>query len=204
MNAADSTPDEADVEFDEGTHTYSVRGRTLVSVSALISPLFDFDGIPERVPNRKRDIGVALHLACELDDVGALDEESVAPEIAGYLKGWRTWRAQSAPKWDGIEEIRHDIPAGFAGRPDRWGLIGGRRALVDIKTVASVHPGYGVQLAAYSRLAYGSDVAPSVDRILVQLRPDGTFRERRFTHPDDFRCLAALLAVHHWKEKYAC
>lgn len=62
----------SDVTFDETTHTYWYGMERLPSVSELMRPITSayLTNIPEHILEWKRDLGTAVHRACELWDAG--------------------------------------------------------------------------------------------------------------------------------------
>lgn len=194
------------VMFDASTHRYTVDGEVLPHVTQIIAPLIDYSAVPRDVLERKRELGVAIHLAAELDDRGELDEATVDAAVAPYLAAWRTFRATTQAEIVAIEDRLAHPSLRYAGTLDRTALLttsAGRRAwLLDIKSSPTIEPWVGVQLAAYRMLLEAN--GRSVDAVgAVQLLPDGSHRLVEFGHPDDARCFVGLLAVHQWRSKHA-
>ena len=184
--------------FDEPTHTYRWNGVIVPSVTTIIKPLTSFDGIPPDVLERKRQIGVAVHYACELIDQNRLDASSVAPEIAGYLVAYREFLAAKKPEWALIESrVYH--PIGFAGTLDCAGEMDGGPALLDRKT-GPESPAIGVQLAAYLKAA---NLPPNTRRYALHLREDGTYRLVEHTDRNDWPTFLSCLNLHNWRTKHA-
>lgn len=188
--------------FDEPSHTYRLNGVVVPSVSQVIAPLYAgvFEAIKPDVLERKRQLGTAVHKACELDDKGDLDEDSLTPELRPYLDAWRTFRATHK-----VEVIENEKQLGhsglrFAGTIDRILRIDGEKWLIDLKTTAMLYPPVKVQLAGYS-LLYGE---PTIRRAAMKLKDDGRFVLDESDDPaDDNRCFMGLLALHHWKARNA-
>ena len=83
--------------------------------------------------------------ACAMLDYG--EEPETDPEISGYLKAYLRFLMDYQPDWEGIETPLYDPGMLFAGTPDRWGHINGRRVLVDIKTGVVHRHAVSAQLA---------------------------------------------------------
>lgn len=188
--------------FDPEAHVYTLDGVRLPSVTQLLKPIGpDFSAVLPGVLERKRALGVAVHLACELDDNGELEELDDA--LLPYLQAWRKFKAECSA--DILENERQEFHAGlrFAGTIDRLaelrlgsGLYS--RWLLDIKTSAEPHASYGVQLAGYQRLLHLEN--EKIQRGTVHLRDDGTYRLHEFKNPNDMGAFMACLSLHHWKE----
>lgn len=191
--------------FDPIAHTYTADGARLPSVTQVIASALGnaFANVPDHVLEHKRRIGEATHLACHLDDLGDLDEASVHPEVLPRLEAWRAFRDET-----GFEVLLSEQPLshplGYAGMPDRYGLLAGARANVDLKTGL---PGLraGLQTAAYAALIdheLGADDVP-MRRFALHALPNGRYRMTEYTRPGDWRDFLACLAVHNLKEKLA-
>jgi len=116
----------------------------------------DFDNIKGEL-DWYGDRGTKIHKACHLHDMNNLDEGSLAPEIKGYLEGWKRAKLNLNLVVMHSELVVFDPVLGYAGTLDKFGTVKVKRstkyALVDIKS-GSPHPSHGVQLAAY-RMGYG-------------------------------------------------
>jgi len=190
--------------FDEAAHEYRLDGRKLPSVTSIIRPIApDFSAIPPHVLERKRAIGTAAHLACELDDLGELDEESLDPILVGYLQAWRGFKDATGAIVIANECRLYHPRLNYAGTLDRLLSIGGNLWLVDLKTSADPVPSYGVQLAAYAELLKSSDaqlVPQEPRRASLHLRDDGTHKLHEFKNPNDWPAFVACLSLYQWKE----
>ena len=190
-------------EFDEASHTYTLDGVVIPSVTQIIKPIgADFSMVPPMVLEAKRVLGVAVHAATELDDLGELDDAETDPLVMGYVRAWRRFLAESRFDVSMNEHRLFHASLRFAGTVDRFGTILDAPWLVDIKTAADPIPSYGVQLAGYEILlrdfAY-LETRP-IRRATVHLNADGGYRMREYNNPNDAACFRSLLSVHHWKE----
>lgn len=198
------------LHFDAATHTYTLGGRKLPSVTQACSVLTPdaFARVPPAVLARKRAIGVALHAAIALDVAGELDEDTIAPEVAPYFAAWRR-SMQIAP----LKVIECEVPRaseryGYAGTPDLVALSErtGARWLLDVKSVAMLSPVTAIQTAAYAALVDYSDTHRDIRtgmnmirRGALHLKPDGTFEIREHVGAGDFQTFLAALQVHRWR-----
>jgi hypothetical protein len=180
--------------FDEATHTYRFNGNVVPGVTSVLSPLTDFSRVPPHVLEAASNFGKAVHMACELDDLGTLDEAALDPALAPYLQGWRKFSQDYAVEWDCIEEPIYHATMNYAGTPDRFGNVKGEFTVVDIKSTAQLYPSVGPQLSAYAN-AKGN---PFAKRLAVQLKADGTYVAKPYTDPTDWPVFASLLTLRNW------
>lgn len=157
---------------DDARHEYRLDGVVVPSVTQILADMKSFDGIPPAILERKRNLGTAVHAACEFDVAGELDETTLHPEVAGYLAGFREWRAMGGFRIVETESYVYHPTLRYAGQLD---LIAeriarpGERWLVDIKTAATHTPIWRLQTAGYA--ACRPD-GKSLKRGALQLLPD--------------------------------
>lgn len=199
------------IEFNAERHEYRVDGRLVPNVTSILAPLYDLDGIPRAVLERKRAIGQAVHRAIELELQDDLDESTVHEDVAPYLPAWRRWRVDRGFELIASErKVAHPL-YGYAGTLDLRGRLTIKfprekaapgPATIDLKTTFEVKDPVGLQLAAYQGAeAAGGDPAAKRDRRLaLQLKPDGTYVERFFDDPKDWPVFLSFLTCHNWKE----
>ena len=191
-------------------HEYWLEGDRLPSVSEIIAPLVDYSMVPEDRLAFAKDRGTAVHKACELDDLGTLDESSVDEEhVLPYLQAYRKFRTECEFEPEIIERPYYCKTLRVAGTPDRGGTMllpsstGRKRrvtAVVDLKTVAEMKPVIGVQLAGYALLMERNGFVPEA-RIGLQLRKDGTYRVRTFGN--EVPTFLSLRNLWSWRQKHA-
>lgn len=191
------------IDFDARTHTYSRQGRKVFGVTESLGLVFpQFDGVPIEVLTGRRNLGLAAHVACELDDLGRLDDATVHPAILPGLVAWQRWKAGIGftPKY--VETIVYSPTYEYAGRVDVVGLIKGMTFLdvVDRKFVRRISPVTRLQTALYRQAArevfHGERIGR---RIVVQIgledgqtRVDGPYERQ---DEDLAKALAALTAA---------
>jgi hypothetical protein len=140
------------VNFDEASHTYTVEGRKLPSVTQVLlaERLIDDRWFTEWA----RERGSAVHLACQMVAEGDLDETSLDPRIAGYVDAYRLFLAETGFDPHHLEVTVVSKSDGYAGRFDQAGTDRlDRLGIIDLKTGAP-NRATGVQLSAYSRAWY--------------------------------------------------
>lgn len=143
----------AAIEFDQASHSYRVGGAPVPSVTTILRGALQFAGVPEDVMTAALQRGTAVHKAVELDSLGTLDEDTVDPRVAPYLKRWREFVAAT-----GYRSLAAELPCasarfGYAGTLDQLGEFRGRAdrtVLLDVKTSVALPPSVGPQTAAYA------------------------------------------------------
>jgi hypothetical protein len=200
--------DYSPLKFDEGTHRYWLDGRPVPSVTQVLAPSrADLLAIPSDILERKRALGVAVHRATELIDLGEeLDPDSLDETWLPYIAAWRKFRAEVDFQITHVERKVWHRQMRYAGTLDRFGILEKRwPTVIDVKCSAQLHPSYGPQLAAYAR-GHAHIEEPDREmevryrRFVVQLKPDGTYRMPEYTNPLDWAGFAGLLAFNQWKE----
>jgi hypothetical protein len=172
----------ARLQFDESTHTYTVDGEKWPSVTAILDPLLELDGIPRAALEAAAQFGQHVHMATDLYDKGTLDEDALDPHLRPYLEGWKSFLRES-----GVVVIASELRVSHrllkvAGTLDR--LVRGKRYrhILDVKTGAEVPWTVGMQTAGYRELyvdEYGtmeSGELLSTSRLCVHLKPEGVYK----------------------------
>ena len=139
--------------------------------------------------------GTAVHAATWLDDQGILDEETLDPQIVGFVEAWRKYRRES-----GFAPIGGETPMchplhRYAGTPDRWDA----HLLADIKTgkEAAWHI---LQRAAYRELLKRAGVKIKRD-CCVYLSADGRYTTSKTpSTTNDLSVFLSALTCNQWKE----
>ena len=185
--------------FDADTHTYRFDGVVVPGVTTILKPLTDFSTVPPHVLDAASAFGTAVHLACELDDLGTLDEAALDPALAPYLDAWRKFSAEHAVQWEQIEQRVYHPTMRYAGTLDRFGRVDGDLTVVDIKSSVQLYPSVGPQLAAYANALSH----PYAKRMAVQLKADGTYVAKPYTDPSDWPMFASLLTVRTWCARHS-
>jgi len=185
--------------FNEERHEYRWHGRLVPSVTQILKDLTDYSMVPDAVLNRKRDIGIAVHKAIELDLDGDLDESTIDPAWSGYFEGWLRFKFESGFIVAQAEHKDYSERYGYAGTLDLLGELpntGG--ALIDTKTCAVLMPSVGPQTAAYAELAK----KPRINRYALQLTPEGKYSLVACTDKSDWAVFQAALTLHRWRKQH--
>lgn len=170
------------LEFDAKTHTYTLDGRQIPSVSEIIR--FAHREVYEDPNPTLMDIaadrGTRVHRACqELDESGTTEADE---DIAGYINAYIKFREEHEVHWSGIEEMIHGDTAGgeFAGTLDRWGTLDGKKVILDIKTSSKIMKKhqllYAMQMTAYwlGLMCYPTELPDEL--VILHLKSDGTYK----------------------------
>lgn len=189
--------------FDRASHTYTLGAYVLPSVTQILEPIKpDFSMVAPAVLELKRQLGQAVHQACELDDLGELDDAETDPQVLAYVHGWNQFLVDTGGVVLENERQLHHPVLMYAGTLDRVIDVAGERWLVDIKTVyPEPVPSFGVQLAGYDLLRQGAGAGSVDKRASVHLLPDGKYRMKTYKNPNDYVCFRALLSLSHWKKE---
>lgn len=192
-----------DLTFDEGSHTYRLGGLVVPSVTQVLKILDDsFDRVPLDVLDAAREFGQHVHAACDLDNRGELDEDSLDPALAEYLAGWRKFLKDRRAKVVASELRVADRRLRYAGTLDAIVEIDGFRVLVDIKSGA-VPSTVGPQTAAYASAAreWCPELCPgTLHRVCVQLMPND-FKAITLRGAGDWNAFLSALNVYQWRTR---
>lgn len=186
--------------FDESTHTYTINGVVVPSVTE-VCRFLSYDQKSDRpwLAKAAADRGTRIHAACTLIDYGEEPEET--PEIAGYLKAYRRFLKDYRPEWVGIEYITGNAALGLAGTVDRYGtLYDGRLCILDIKSGAQLHLApLRAQLTGYQQLLHAERGFSPAHLYGLHLTKEGTYTLREV--PCDYELLDACLYMHQAAER---
>ncbi len=198
--------------FDQPSHTYTLDGARLPSVTQVLDQLGSYAGIPEDVLARKAEIGDAVHLCTELYDRDELDTDSVPPEIAGYFAGWLRFREETGFTPILIEERVYSKTFRYAGTLDRTGTFSKMKGIkpdaqvmVDLKCTYKLMATVGPQTAAYVAALneQNRSLVQIKRRFAVRLVNDGTYQLEELRDPTDLSVFLAATTLYHWKQRHA-
>ena len=173
----------AEFLFDEGTHTYTLDGVVIPSVTEICATITCGKYPPVGVVQQAAARGTRVHELCALYDMDALPDE-IEAGLVGYVKAWAAFCRDYKPVWTHIELPLYgvlDPGMPFAGTLDRIGEIDGRTLVVDIKTAASLDRPAKValceQITGYEWLADLNNIDISYGAGMgVQLFATGNYR----------------------------
>ena len=170
------------LEFDAKTHTYTLDGRQIPSVSEIIRFMHNeiYKGTDKAVMDIAADKGTRVHAACqELDESGTTECD---PDIEFYVRAYIQFCKDHRCKWKGIEKIVYgDTEYGeFAGTLDRYGLIDGESTILDIKTTSQITKKhellYAIQMTGYWMGLMSEPCDLPRKFAILQLKKDGTYK----------------------------
>jgi hypothetical protein len=187
------------LQFDAERHQYMVGGTILPSVTTVLKPLYQFEGVPPDVLENARRRGTAVHLATEEYDTGRLDIAALPDSVLPYVVAWKRFRKDAGVEILKIEHRGYHEDYRYAGTVDRvvrWpdGAVG----IVDIKTTAAISKVDALQTAAYAAIEE-QDGTTITRRHTIQLRKDGTYRLQPWTGKRDFAVFLSALTLHNWR-----
>ena len=190
------------LEFDDRTHTYTLDGLVIPSVSTIMEPLSraKYRGISERTLDRAADKGTAVHNSIE--NWIKFEIEDIPPEHAGYFDAFREWWDRFRPAVVGSEvRICHRLMR-YGGTADLVAYIEDELTLVDYKSTYVVSDmTCGVQLEAYKK-AFESMGVKAERKKILHLKKDGKFEFRDYPADDTarWRVFGALKTVYDYVE----
>jgi len=192
---------EMELVFNDETHTYSLNGIVLPSVTQVLKAagLINLDFIDKNLLAAKADLGKKVHTATELYDDNTLMLDNLDPVLNNYLMQWVKFKIDFGFEPTDSEVMLHHKLFRYAGRIDRAGWISTRqftgKVLIDIKSGAK-HHSHAIQTAAYMEL-YNSDKKPA-DRIrrryCVYLTPD-SYQVQEYNNPTDKNVFLSALTI---------
>lgn len=191
-----------EVAFNEERHEYHVEGVRWPSVTQILDPLLELDGIPRAALEAAARFGSHVHMATDLFDKGQLDEEALDPHLQRYLLGWKKFLKES-----GAEVLESELRVAhprlkYAGTLDKIVRWRSSAHVLDVKTSAEVPWTVGMQTAGYRDALHNYDTFLEVGerlstvRLCVHLKPDGVYRLIKLSDSRDLNNFISCLNVH--------
>lgn len=193
------------LEFNESTHTYTLNGVIVPSVTSVLSILGGYEGIPLQTLQRAAERGTAVHKATELSDLGTLDYSGLDDEVLGYLMGWHKFLDDKKPEIVTVEKQVFHPSLLYAGTFDRELVLDGHLSILDIKSSAKLMPATAPQTAAYAEAVNGhrKNKADQVKRRYgLRLTADGNYELKQYKDPSDMNVFLSCLIVFRWVETH--
>lgn len=185
--------------FFDQDHKYTLDGEELPSVSELCRFISCeiYGNVSQYNLDHAAERGTAVHKACEsLDKFGSVDvDDGILPYVQAYLK----FRKEHKAEWKKIEFATHHPTDKYAGTIDRYGMLDGVPALLDIKTSYTIHtPLCSAQLNLYRRMMAANGF--QVDKLyILHLKKDSEYKLKPFDFDDAVP--DGLLALHNVLKK---
>lgn len=172
-----------DFRFCEQTHTYTLDGEVIPSVTHIIRFLdVDVDKSRPWMRDAAAQRGSIVHEATALIDYDEPDVlENVPYECQGYVNAYLAFLRDYSPEWEIIERPMWSAygSSAFAGTVDRYGMVKGRKLILDIKTgTSSAKARHSAQLTGYWLLLD----CPDCDYAILYLRKDGSYKLQMHEH----------------------
>lgn len=191
--------------FDETTHTYTLGGFVLPSVTQILKDvgLSNYDFINPEILEAASKFGVAAHYACELEDRNELDLDSLDPALKPYLGAWVKFKEDTGFICQQIEARVYSEKYRYAGTLDRVGFLYERKSIVDIKTGTALPDWIALQTMGY-QIAYNEKIKAKdkvKDRYAIQLLPNGDYKLKQYEDKSDLSVFLAALTLRNWKNK---
>jgi hypothetical protein len=172
------------MHFDEATHTYTIGGKPVPSVTQTLreAGLIDATWYSPEAAQR----GTFVHQACALYDRDELDMDALDPVLSPYVEAWAKFRHQSQVQLAIIEQPYFSLEHGFAGTVDRAWLEGKHFVICDIKS-GPLPSWLSLQLAGYSILIN------AFSGMGVELKDNGKYSVKVIKTPELFRARRLFL-----------
>jgi hypothetical protein len=181
------------LELDPAEHKYSFDGQPVPGVSEILDAA-GFKGFYP--PGDYRLRGTRVHEASVFLDMGA--EVKVGTGIKGYVEAYRKFKADFYDvKWEDVEKPVYHAGLCYAGTLDRFGWLGGRKLLLDIKTGTPAKRRLRLQTAAY---AVAKD-EPGCLRWGLELVKDGSYKIHNCGEESDIDVWIGIVKRFHWEGK---
>lgn len=193
-----------ELSFDPKTHTYTLNGMVIPSVTQLMKPLSNakYGAIDESTLRAKAEKGTAVHEAIEFHIAyGAIDCPS---DLMGYFNAYLAWRDDYLPRIVMSEQAVYHPAMLYAGTMDLLAVIGDRNVLIDVKTTSQINDMLtSVQLEAYERAAMEHGIEVD-EKAVLQLMPDGRYKFKLYRAHDAaaWQTFAALMTIQAHINKY--
>ena len=185
---------------------YVVDGVRVPSVTEVLhlAGFSDFAAIPHDVLEHARIRGQEVHQWIELLEYGE-DVAPSEPEVIGRVEAYQAFRDAEVFKLQGSEVPMVHRLHRYAGTIDLLGEVNGALSVIDIKPPWDFQPAWPLQLAGYADLVRLETGKAWVQRFVLQLRGDGTYRLTPCTDREDHHdFLAALRCLHFKLRKGLC
>lgn len=196
------------ISFKADTHEYfTEEGRKLYGVTHILQEagLIDLSKVPSDILERALLFGTAMHKATELYDNDNLNEKTLDPSLRPFLDGWIKFKKETGFQIIEVEKHVVSLKYGYAGTPDRIGILRDKITVVDLKSGDELLPSSAIQTSAYEN-AYNEHKSvkeKARQRQIVRLYKDGTYKlaSKDFFQPSDFSVFVSALTLVNFKKQ---
>ena len=189
------------LQFDPETHIYRVDDVILPSITQVLKA----EGFINIRNVKPEDLqrGGYVHLMTHYYDTVGLDEDSIDPELRGYLDGYKKFKEDTGFRVNLSEEPMYHAHHRFAGTPDKNGEMRGKPSIIEEKTGA-IMPYTAIQTAAQELLwnANGGPELGTVNRYGLRLFPNGKYKLESFKDRVDRAIFLNALTLYTWKRNH--
>jgi hypothetical protein len=180
--------------FDPEAHRYTLNGTVIPGITSVLDKtgFVDKTWFTPESANRGR----AVHAACQYLIEGALDWDSVHPDILPRVQAFGKFLDGVRPELILAEQPLYSTTWKFGGTPDLVLRIRGLNAIVDIKSGRSGLAAM-LQTAAQSILVHERKGIACTLRYALELTAAGGFRVVQHVNPGDTTMFLNALAMIH-------
>lgn len=189
------------LKFEPGSHTYTLDGRKLPSVTQVLAPLNDYSMVPADILEAARVFGQHVHEACDLLNRDELDWQTLDTALVPYVSAWRDFLQDTGAVVIASESRVVHAKLGYAGSPDVVLAWGNRTMVPDIKATAVVPATVGPQTAAYAKAWQAMHGGREPGRCCIHLK-DGKYTMHPRRSPTDWSVFVSALNIHNFKESH--
>lgn len=192
------------LEFEQSTHTYTLDGAHVPSVTQVLDPLLELEGIPAHLLEAARVLGTNAHIACDLMVRGRLDWAALDPALRPYVEGECNFLADTGFVVIASELRVASARLGCAGTLDLKGSLNGALAIIDRKTTSVLPPTVGPQTAAYEEFDRAERGGRQRKRFCLQLGPQFArgYKLHPLTDSRDYSWFLSALNLYRFREIY--
>ena len=171
--------------FNEEAHAYTLGGAPVPSVTQVLKPLINFDGVPPALLEKARNYGVAVHKMVDLEIAGTLDYGSLDEGLYPALDAFTRWRLEHPEIAEALNAARVEEPMGhkrlkYAGTPD---IVIDGALVIDLKTRKPNKLTDSIQCAGYENLHLANDgTKAKYEHRILALYPSGEYEFVKVNH----------------------
>jgi len=191
-----------ELQFDEETHTYTLDGRRIPSVTQVLDPISSMHMVDPQLLEERAAFGTAVHQAAELYLLGQLDTDDIDTDVWNCIFALKKFLMDTQIEPLFVEKRVYSPRHQYAGGVD---LVAqkplGEQVAIDFKTALVTPHTVGPQLAGYTQALEEEDIHID-ERWCVQLNADGKYK---LTPQPDLRDFVVFLScLNIWQFNHGC
>jgi hypothetical protein len=187
------------LRFEPEGHKYFLKERQVPSVTDVLEPLQQLDGVPIEALEHARIRGQHVHSACHLMIHKLLEWRTLDPVLVPYVSAAKKMIEELEIKVLVSEYRMADEGLRVAGTLDIIGIMKRNTCLFDWKSSAAMPRTAGPQTAAYDHLYRRNLGGRPMKRYGVLLTAEGTYKLYPFEDSRDFTWFTSALNIWHWR-----